>query len=214
MVKGHAIGFNWVDGAYWSLLVEIRFYLLLFVFYYVAKLKFPISIISTLGLLSLCDLDSDNISKSNDFLMYLPFFAFGMASSNFFRGSKSGLPLMGYAFLIFLSISYLEVNSISMSLNKSNVMSYASCFGIYLFCMIFYRGARNRILSYGGILSFPLYLLHQDIGYILIGLSKSVPAWVGITFAFVIVIFMTVVVNMVVDRYQPRLREWIARLLS
>jgi peptidoglycan/LPS O-acetylase OafA/YrhL len=70
-----------------------------------------------------------------------------------------------------------------------------------------------KILNYGGVLSFPLYLLHQDIGFILIGSSKSVPPWVGITLTCVIVIFLAVVVNMAVDCYQPKLREWISATL-
>lgn len=74
-LNGRAINYKWVDGVYWSLLVEIRFYMILWILYYFMKIKSPIILISVLGFLSLLNLEWNRISKLNDFFyVYAIFF--------------------------------------------------------------------------------------------------------------------------------------------
>ncbi|WP_164478888.1 acyltransferase family protein [Methylophilus methylotrophus] len=211
LLKGHAANYNWVDGAYWSLLVEIRFYILLWFFYYISKLSLPTIIIfvATLGLLSPFQWDSIYISKSNDFLMYLPFFAFGMSSSIYFQSKKNASLLMIYSLGVFVFISSIGVASISMSLNQNNILSYASCFAIYFSCMMFYRKGKNSFLSYIGIISYPLYLLHQDIGYILIATRDRMSLEIMASLTVLVIFILSAFVNAITQKYQTMIRSWL-----
>lgn len=206
LVKGTPWDYAWVDGAYWSLLIEIRFYIILWAFYYLLKLKYPIFFLASLGLLAPLELEWGKLSKSNDFLIYLPFFAFGMATGKMSRDRIRGLLLMSYCFLIFIFISFSGVAAISMKLNRENVLSYGSCFLIFLLCMIFFKNARSRMISYLGIITYPLYLLHQDIGLIFIGLMGNFSNLIAATFAFVSVFLLSVAVNQLIEKYQSSFR--------
>jgi|688.fasta_scaffold118684_2 peptidoglycan/LPS O-acetylase OafA/YrhL len=212
LFRGTSFTYSWVDGAYWSLLVEIRFYLLLWVFYYLLKIKFPIFILASLSFFSLIPLEWDKLSKSNDFLIYLPFFSFGMAFGKFTRQGSRALWLMFYCFLVFLFISYFGVNAISMSLNRSNLFSYGSCFLIFLMSMLLFRRGNNKWVSYLGVITYPLYLLHQDIGLVFISLieKNSLAPAAFIVLGFVIL--MALAVNSLVERYQVKVQVSLSRL--
>lgn len=208
---GKSVQYSWVDGAYWSLLVEIRFYLLLWFMRYVLNARYNIFMISCLGLFAIGGSEWGFVSKSNDFFMYLPFFAFGMASNEFFRGNRYGFLLMAYSFFIFLSLSYIGVQSISMGLNQGNLLSYAFCFAFFFLCLRSLRTSSNKYLSYFGILTYPLYLLHQDIGYILIELGSFASSWITIPATFAIVFALSVFVNKLIERYQTIVRKRLSR---
>src|SRR3546814_9424840 len=62
--------------------------------------------------------------------------------------------------------------ALSMELNRDNLPSYATCFLVFLVCMAIGRKGHSWPVSYLGVLSYPLYLLHQDIGLIVIALAE------------------------------------------
>lgn len=213
LIRGHAFSYSWVDGAYWSLLVEIRFYILLWIVYYLLKVRHPIFLIASLGLISLFQFDWQKISKGTDFFMYMPFFAFGMAHRKFSQNKTESITLMIYSFFVFLIAAFVGVSSISMTLSRANCLTYTSCFVIYLACMTVYRQSENKWVSYFGVISYPLYLLHQDIGLIFLELFKKTPPSINVSLVFFIVVAFAATVNTFLDCYQPKLKSYLSQLV-
>ncbi len=167
------LNYAWVDGAYWSLLIEIRFYLLLWLIYYIFKIKRISVILSLLGLLASLNISIPLISKSQDFLLYLSFFAFGISYRSFINHDRYSLAILLLSFFTFVSNSYFGSKGISMTLNTENFISYAICFIIFTVIMTLFKNTTNSYISYLGLLSYPLYLIHQDVGLILIAILEK-----------------------------------------
>jgi peptidoglycan/LPS O-acetylase OafA/YrhL len=173
LFRGQSIAFSFVDGAYWSLLVEIRFYLLLCVLAYGFKIRSLPLAVATLGLISIFNFPLLVFFKGQDFLIYLPFFAFGLAYREWSEGNSTALYVLFLSFGIFSIQCFLGTNGLSMGLDRSNFTSYSVCFLIFILVMLFWRNSSNSVITYLGIISYPLYLIHQDVGYILISLFGS-----------------------------------------
>lgn len=158
-----------VDGVYWTLQVELLFYvimLLLFKMKALDRIKLIISFWLLLGLVfmffeNLLGIKmSDTVSKLL-ILRYIPFFAIGML---FYDMRKTKTASVQNYFMILLCVM--------------TVMIYGGFFEGFLalfFCMIFSLFVKgnatfigNRVFVFLGTISYPLYLLHQKIGYCLI----------------------------------------------
>lgn len=205
---GKSPRFSWIDGVYWSLLVEIRFYLLLWLLHYILKVRHIAWVIAGLGLLAPFNGSTELISKSQDFFIYLPFFAFGIAYSDITKKVPYARGALLFSFLVFSANAHFNSTAISMYLNMKNYASFASCFAVFLTVMVLCANRTNRYITYAGILSYPLYLLHQDIGLILI---KFFGTYLPTTAAALIVIGLMVLLADAVqkwtDKRQARLRK-------
>lgn len=183
------MNYSWVDGAYWSLLVEIRFYLLLWLLFYllrVRRVEIPLAVI---GLFAGANMSTALISKSQDFLLYLSFFSFGMAYRSHLNGERHSVPVLVFTVLVFVFNCITEASGISMSLNLGNLLGYALCFGIFFGSMVLLKSSSNAVVSYFGMISYPLYLIHQDVGFIMISvLSPSTGRMIAVLLVSMIVL--------------------------
>lgn len=210
---GKSINYNWVDGAYWSLLVEIRFYLLLWFLYYFFRIQRIHFIISALGMLAVLNLSSPYISKSQDFFLYLSFFGFGMAYRSWINGDRLSLISLVIALATFLSNGYFGAEAVSMSLNLNNLINYLACFMIFIFSLLVFSKKRNKIIGYVGVLSYPLYLLHQDIGLILISIMRDhVAHFYAAVTAIIIIFIISALVQISIEAVTPRMKRGASRL--
>jgi peptidoglycan/LPS O-acetylase OafA/YrhL len=207
IIRGTPYSYSWVDGAYWSLLVEIRFYILLWGLHYLLKIKRSTVLIASLGLLATTDLQLPFLSKSTDFFLYLPFFAFGMAYREYAHHKKEAAALMMYSFAIFCFCSYSNSSAISMGLSNENFHTYGACFVFFILTMTVCGNRKSRLLSSLGIISYPLYLLHQDIGLILIQIISWLPPFVGEALVVFVAILGATAVNSLIEKYLPRIRK-------
>ena len=165
---GKPIAYSWVDGAYWSLLVEVRFYLLLWLCIYLLKMKRVWILFSALGLVAATNFSVTFISKSQDFLLYLSFFSFGMAYRSYINGDRQAYLGLVLSVLVFFVNGLRGVVGISMTLNPENLLTYALCFFIFLVVLNVLKAGSSSIVKYFGVISYPLYLIHQDVGLIMI----------------------------------------------
>lgn len=173
-VSGRPKGYSWVDGAYWSLLVEIRFYLLLWLLFYVLKVKRVEIPIALLGLFAVSNMQLGLVSKGQDFLIYLPFFAFGMAYRSYRNGDPFSRWVLALASVVSLYNAAGNASGISMSLSVDNIFGYILCHVVFLVVMVTLKSGAVPAVNYLGVLSYPLYLVHQDLGLIGIELLRPV----------------------------------------
>jgi peptidoglycan/LPS O-acetylase OafA/YrhL len=171
-----------VDGAFWSLSVEFKYYVFFALLFYILKQKdsasFIISLSGLAAFLTSFLFAGTRLNMLNNFFLYLPFFAFGMGYYIFKNENPNlGKFSMMVSLAVFIVLSYVGVNHVSMNLSQSNLLSYAACFAIFFFCMQLipsFSKNLSPLLSYLGLLTYPLYLVHQDLGYMIIAALESI----------------------------------------
>ncbi|ROV59630.1 acyltransferase [Vibrio ponticus] len=173
-----------VDGVYWTLTVELTFYFWVFVLYAFSQLRWVELIFTCLVLASV--LNSLGYIEVHPaiyklFLMkYIALFLSGICFFNIVNKSKSKLTLISLTIALLSSVFIFSLEVFLI---------------IAIFHVVFYLSVTGRIkfmthksLVFLGGLSYSLYLLHQNIGYVIINLSYDMQfnPWVGIICATVI----------------------------
>ncbi|MBU6463345.1 MAG: acyltransferase [Bradyrhizobium sp.] len=162
------------DGAYWSLIVEFQFYAVCFLFMLIGFRNHLMRAVCVTAMLHTITA-GQTTNGSNDFF---PFFVCGMAVSEIARGRVlEGIGGIVIAFgldlyhLIFhfvqpnIPIEYLR--TIFLWIATATVWA-ASHFTMNR------AGRWLKPLAFIGLISYPLYLIHQDVGYMII-------KWAGIS---------------------------------
>ncbi|RKH47604.1 acyltransferase family protein [Corallococcus sicarius] len=195
-----------VDTVYWTLTIELSFYLLMFVLAYARALPRVISIFIVLVVLqTLAELAAQAMGMP--FVArfagrpHLQFFALGVLAFKQSRGevsAASALALVGVCFaheVLVGSIAPLPV------------------FGVVLgLCYALSRGALRwltwRPLLFMGFISYPFYLVHQNIGYVVIRRLEAA-GWrpeAAIAVAFAVGFLLATLITYRVE--QPALRGY------
>jgi peptidoglycan/LPS O-acetylase OafA/YrhL len=154
-----------VDGVYWTLTVELTFYFWMFVLYLrsdLGKAEIIFSLIIIFSILhSIGVMDIPTPIYKIFIMKYLPFFTAGIC---FYKILNQDINLKSNIFILFFSL-----------LSTIAIYSFKHFFVFTIFYIVFYLAlsGRMRFLSFkpfvfmGGI-SYSLYLIHQNIGYVII----------------------------------------------
>jgi len=154
-----------MDGIYWTLAVELCFYILIFIVFIFKKQKSieQISAIWLAMMLALFLSVQNNLAPAINYYYYVPLLKNGnlfIAGILFYRLMKKEGGNRSYILLILTLAVHFIINSTEESL----VVSI-----FYLIFYLFVIGKlgflRNKILYFFGIICYTLYLLHQYIGY-------------------------------------------------
>ena len=174
MISGFA-GVEMVDGVYWTLLVEIKFYALIFVLLLFGQIKrIEWFLVFWLGLTAFSMVAP--LPKIVTFLFLTDWSPFFIAGALFYLVRQSGVSLMRGAMLcisLLLSLgqNLKEIKHLEV-LYKSEFSPYISsvvilaCFAIFLMISLGMTSKLNsQKLIKLGVLTYPLYLIHQNIGF-------------------------------------------------
>ena len=135
----------------------------------------------------------------------------------FKNGSKFKYLLILFTCL-FISCHYAIKNGMILQ-NDLNIQfsSFIICFHIFLFFLIFYfltTGLLNRInspkLYYLGVLTYPLYLIHQNIGYIIFEnfngvINKYLLVFLTIIFMLLVSLFISMKLEKLISSFLKKL---------
>lgn len=172
--------FSYPDGAYWTLATEFKFYLFIGLVYWGVSRRHTVAAFAAILFgAQLFWSTGAYIRYIDEILPYLPVFLSGFAISEFTHGNrKSGLLGMGASASVMALMYCLEIKPYSMPVaTGSAVLAYASCFAILLAVTRFPVIAARPVaagLAFVGAFSYPLYLLHQDIGLVLLEYLRPV----------------------------------------
>lgn len=203
---------EYVDGVYWSLLVELKFYIIIGIILLTQKMKYLTLLIYGWLAVSLYFLLASQfewnlvLSVINYFLIpkWCSYFIAGML---FFLIKKDGnligriIPLL---FCLGLSLGYATVKLDILNDHFNNVFSFSVVFlFIILFYFIFLMISTNRLTFLNkpmflklGMLTYPLYLLHQNIGYIIFNNVKSyINKYLLFTIVLTVIIYCSYLVS-------------------
>lgn len=231
------LGFEWVDGAYWTLLVEMKYYFILSLFLIAFQFRSAIKylvvfayVVNSIWLLSVL-LESEllELVSRNVFVApYWAFFILGMHGKDIRDGDKSRMIIVHY--IMFSALSLINLSLISMG--KPNPTESVGI--TVLFYILFLAWFNGYILTglYGlrlpdsgklvglfigalarvGKKSFIWYLIHQNLGiallYILFGVMNH---WLAIFLVIALGVVASEGLSWLVEH---RFREFTQRQLT
>jgi peptidoglycan/LPS O-acetylase OafA/YrhL len=170
------IGYSLPDGTYWSLDVEFHFYVLIFA---VLLLRLRNHILLAVCGYTVVEVYFLKPHQTN--LVFYPFFIAGLAVVAF-SARRTLLALSGIAFAILLDLYFLlngfSQPSVPVELPRS-IMLWISIVAMIAAAKIRLPGGAVtalKPLAYVGLISYPLYLIHQDVGCIFFN-------WIGVPYS-------------------------------
>ncbi|MFZ1988687.1 MAG: acyltransferase [Alphaproteobacteria bacterium] len=186
-----ALGYDWLNIVYWTLAIELQFYLLVSVLF--PALVGP-GVFSGSLILATCLVLAAIGSPSRVWITpYLPVFAAGLAA---FWLRTGRLGPFGYGALIFATAMGLTwLHTVSVALASALTSIAIACLTI----------PKYRIFSFFGAISYPLYLLHVPVGGRIIDLASHLPQTKAVQIGAIIIALLVSVVAAWV------LHEWIER---
>lgn len=151
-----------IDGAYWSLIPELFFYTLMGLLYYFGLLK-NIRIIALVWI-SWMLLNRQGILPYGEYFLNLKYGMFLLSGIFFYKIKYNKSNYIDHLIIICCFFTALWVNQ-----KPGNIYAYPFIFSLfYLFIYGKLKVLNLSPLLFLGYISYPLYLLHQNIGYSLI----------------------------------------------
>jgi peptidoglycan/LPS O-acetylase OafA/YrhL len=208
----HPNGVIDIDGVYWTLWVELVFYLLVLLLLIVGMTPNRIMAFAALWpILGVMCADSNNAFLTA--LLepsYAPLFAGGMLIYLISRTGHSALAWILLGMNIVFAAHATEVGIfVSIQSNTHHELPVYSCwlviFGFFAVVIAAtltpLRTLRWRWLSAAGILTYPLYLTHQYWGlWVINGLHRELPPYVTLAVTIVAVIALAWAVHQIAER--------------
>lgn len=224
-----AFGHSFMDGAYWSIVLELVFY-----FWVAAALVFGLFERRRLDLAASWLL----LSVANEFLFdseplrllfiteYAGFFAGGIVA---YEAGKNGWRaeaiVLGAAAFLFATASLFSgrdwmLDHYGVALSPGAVVAASAAVHVLFFGALALRLPESGGIAFAGALTYPLYLLHQHIGYALIGaIAPWTGRWAAAAVAMLFVALLAGAIVILVERpaqtwLKPRLKRLADRLSS
>ena len=230
----------YVDGVYWSLYVELKFYFLMAIFLLINTIK-KISInyfiifwlILSIAFPFLEDVSSPvvRILKSGFILDYSPLFIAGIL---YFKIYKEGFKLIYLpALLICLALSiYHGINKMQdvEALYGLSYSPYSIALLLLFFNVLMFLVSNQKLQAINspkllrlGVMTYPLYLIHQKIGYIIFmhfmnennrGIVIIATMILMLTSAYLINVFIEIPLSRRVSAGLDSIHRWLGQLRS
>ncbi|MCM0674752.1 acyltransferase [Micromonospora phytophila] len=209
-----------VDAVYWTLFVELRFYLLFGVFVLIRGYTPRRVLLFASGWLVASLFATARVPVLTNLLVpsHAAYFVAGMAMFLIYRhGANIYLwGLVGASWLVALEKTgaLTPIGPVDNALSGRGVALVEAAL-ITLFFLVLAAVATRRFavgwrwLTIAGALTYPLYLLHEHIGWVLIHfLSRSLPAWAVVLLTVVTLLVASWLVHRLVEKPVSR---WLRR---
>jgi len=178
------VGVEHIDGVYWSLMEELKFYFIIAFFLILRKIKkFDLNVVIVLWLMLsilsvFIDFNSHYIFKVLRFVFTLFYSSYFIAGMIFYKIYKEGVNykyIIGLVLCLAISMHYATGKIVSLESNFNSVFSpVVICAFVISFYVIMFLASTHRMkiinspkLIKLGVLTYPLYLVHENIGFII-----------------------------------------------
>lgn len=212
---GQFFGFKYVDGSYWSLLPELLFYLLIAVLMIIKKIKSYYLINAILLVIGIVHLFSPiPILGKLLTIHYILLFMIGIA---FYRIYNEINDNWDYILIVINFAVSTPLYLVNHKHNTNSLVFLYVAFGLII-CLyfLFVKGhlkflSNFKPLLFLGNVSYALYLIHQNIGYIIINKTESlIGRSLAILFAMVISIGLA---SIITYKIEPFVKPFVRKLL-
>lgn len=192
------IGVPHVDGAYWSLTVELIFYFWIFILLKSKSVdKIEIFLVLFLAISFICKVYIPDVNKYFKFIVmveYSPLFCLGVSLYLFFINQRriinSCVSFFSVAVLIIDKSADVQlVMLIVVSLFIAGVNGYISVL-------------RSKVLLFFGYISYPFYLLHQNVGYVILNMlyEINVNGYIAVVLTFLFLVFLSWITTSYIEK--------------
>ncbi|WP_250658211.1 acyltransferase family protein [Alkalimarinus coralli] len=194
------LGFKHVDGVYWTLTLELAFYFWMFLLFILNQLKniekWLLLWLTIAAMFFISGLDQKTDARITKFFLF-DFIALFSAGICFYKVWSQKANVLT-AIVLGASLALLFI-----------IYSFKVSVGLTLMYFVFYLAIsdkikllRNPVTVWLGGISYSLYLIHQNIGYMIIqgAYSYGVSPAIGITIATIVSILLAVILTYKVEK--------------
>lgn len=147
-----------VDGVYWTLAVELRFYFWAWLLWITGALARPLLVVTVWLALAASNALLPGVLRVNAILEWFPLFGIGMVAFSAARRGWSARHTL--VLLLALAVNAWNRPAIAASIDAGLVLLFVG--GCHA------RGRVPGLLLQLGAISYPLYLVHQNVGFLII----------------------------------------------
>jgi peptidoglycan/LPS O-acetylase OafA/YrhL len=219
---GEMVPLDYVSGSYWSLWPEIQFYLLVSIIYFFKKNQFNLFFFSLTFILFFSNFILHHIYCKNyftkqvsdffvnfDFLESLPYFCFGVLFYTVFKNKRLNKKNSIFFKIYFIGLLVFQIDAYrSEPLGIVLVFIFLMLFVVLIYYPKTIRFLENTNLSNIGVSSYFLYLIHENIGVLIIhkygGFLRSYQFLFTLAlmiFLIIASIFYTYTIEMKINKY-------------
>jgi len=215
-----AEGWSWLDGAYWSLWVELRFYVVIGMAFYIAR-KYWLQawlVFEGLGWLvaiALLNTHSTGLELLDGALFshHTPYFTLGILACRYKKGQSTSLDWFALAYAMIHALFIIGSGSSENVVSLSLIIGYTIVF--VMFAIFVWRPnvlswLEHKIVLRIGRASYSFYLLHQVLG---ISLMTLIAAQFGARASLIAVPFMVggllLLSSQIFERIEQPANRWI-----
>jgi peptidoglycan/LPS O-acetylase OafA/YrhL len=200
---------DFLDGSYWTLIVEMKFYFIIFLllifkqFKKIEYLAIPMSFVMLLSAIFL------NIKVDSD-LIWIPNFIAGIVFYKIYKNGLNNWRIFGIC-NVFIASLLFALNRLPYLSPGFGVIFKPSSVILYILIsyIIFLLISLNKIKIYNnkyinilGLLTYPVYLLHQQIARIMFTYSDihNIPLYISFTFILVFIFILSFLIHKIFER--------------
>lgn len=197
-----------VDGTYWTLAVEVAFYVQCAVLsalglFSPRRLPITLAVWLAASVLVVAVVNSSGLSDSAPVLAnaldiafdYIPFFVSGIAVLQVYRAENTRAM---YGLLAAAAVAMLLIHQFA------DVAQFGFIYAGLILLVLMWRplGTTSKLLRFFGEISYALYVIHEFIGYVIILklMEAGVPRWPATFAALVVVIGLAYLLTRFIDK--------------
>ncbi|RLJ22524.1 acyltransferase [bacterium endosymbiont of Escarpia laminata] len=202
---------KFVDGVYWSLLVEIKFYFLIFLLVLANKLKWIKYFLGLWLVLTLVNVFHE-MGGVLGFFFFPKWSAYFIAGAMYFIIRQEGPSIYKVAVIalclyisLFQAFERADVASVHFNTDFSRVTTGIVITGFYVLFGFIGMGKtkwiNKKVFIFYGALTYPLYLIHQNIGFMIFNsLGEIVNKYVLLVGVIALTLYLAFLINKHVER--------------
>ena len=195
-----------LDGTYWTLFIEMKFYLVIFILLLFKKFKDiePLAILLSVVMLFVPLVVDSEITWIPNFIAGVIFYKIYIKGLTNWRIFALCNTLLASLIFTFRRIPYLS-EGYGVPFNPTTIAIYMLSFYIvFLFISLnILKIPNNKYVNILGLLTYPVYLLHHQIGKILFTYAdiKNIPLYVSFISIIVFVFGLSFIVHKLFERH-------------
>lgn len=218
--KVTGLSFRSIEGAFWSLYVEFKFYIFsAFVYFLFGRVFLIIALALAFFSFVFIDIVNQSIDSRYAYLAYIlvdhldfryfGWFASGCSYYLFYKTNKLFWFLIGMAMSVFSSF----VSAGSETIELIFILVITLVFGFSVISQVAQKILSNKLLVFFGFVSYPLYLIHENMMIsLIIKLNEFVPIIPGYALPIVSIAFVLVVAYVVAKYLESPVKHSIDNL--